>query len=180
MSNRINNKYEYRGGLLDSLQVEHTASDVRNEDEYRKKVLNGLGAEYTDDGINQKSLYRAKVVEGLASLGGGGSSDFSTAKMTIINNKTTTTVGDIQCTNCPVVSVEDEVLYNGFYVEANNQSVFDVVLYKGHAHIDDIQTGAGFNESVDFETEVSVSGNVVLNSDDYDIDITGDCTITIS
>lgn len=110
-------------------------------------------------------------------FGGGGSSDFSTAKMTVINNKTGTTVDDVQCHSCPVVLVKYNELNGGFSVEANSQSVIDVILYKGHAHIYEMVTHVPNDIPVDLDTEVSLSGGAVL---DDGIDITGDCTITIS
>ena len=108
--------------------------------------------------------------------GGGGSSDFSTAKMTVINNKEWT----IQVNDCPVASVEDEMLFGGFSVNANRQSVFDVIIYKGYAHIFEMVTGVSIDTPVDLETEASLSGNAEYDAEDGLIDITGDCTITIS
>ena len=108
--------------------------------------------------------------------GGGGSSDFSTAEVTIINNKE----WHIQAADCPVALVEDEMLFGGFSVNPNSQSVFDVIIYKGYAHILEIMTGASLDTPIDLETEASLSGNAVYNAEDELIDITGDCTITIS
>ena len=157
----IKNKYDYRGGVLEALNVEHTPSDLRNEDEYRKKVLEGFGVEYTDDDINQMSLFREKVVEGLASgSGGGGSSDFSTAEVTFINN-----------TNA-------EEYINGAFIGSDmlqyvseigtGTSTKQAVIYK-----------SGSKAYVDDETAtISVSGDATYN--DGVITITGNCTITIS
>ena len=108
--------------------------------------------------------------------GGGGSSDFSTAKLTVINNKE----WYIQAADCPVALVEDEMLFGGFSVNANSQSVFDVIIYKGYAHILEIVTGASLDTPIDLETEASLSGNAAYNAEDVLIEITGDCTITIS
>lgn len=107
---------------------------------------------------------------------GGGSSDFNTAQMTVINNK----AWHVQCTDCPVASVEDEMLFGGFYVDANSQSVFDVIIYKGYAHILEIVTGVSLDNPIDLETEASLSGNAEYDAEDGLIAITGDCTITIS
>lgn len=108
--------------------------------------------------------------------GGGGSSDFSTAKMTVINNKARA----IQVIDCPVASFEDEMLFGGFSVDANHQSIFDVIIFKGHAHIFEMVTGISYDTPVDLETEASVSGNAEYDAEEEFIDITGDCTITIS
>jgi len=108
--------------------------------------------------------------------GGGGSSDFITAKLTVINNKE----WHIQAADCPVALVEDEMLFGGFSVNANSQSVFDVIIYKGHAYIFEMVTGVSLDTPIDLETEASLSGNAAYNAEDELIDITGDCTITIS
>lgn len=108
--------------------------------------------------------------------GGGGSSDFSTAKMTVINNKTRT----IQVNDCPVVSVDDEMLFGGFSVDGNSQLVFDVIIYKGYAHILEMLTGVSLDTPVDLETEASLSGDAEYDAEDGFIAIAGDCTITIS
>lgn len=159
----------------DIVFYDKTYEDANSTFEFVMITLNELEgtqthslAELIDDGF---------TITPFINGGGGGSSDFSTAKMTVINNKTVTTVGDIQCDNCPTVLAEYEELKGGFYVEANSQSIIDVVLYKGHAHIYEIKTGSAFVEDVNLETEVSLSGNAVYNDG---IDITGDCTISIS
>lgn len=109
--------------------------------------------------------------------GGGGESDFSTAKMTVINNKGWI----IKVNDCPVESVDDdEMLFGGFSVNGNNQLVFDVIIYKGYAHILEMVTGVSLDTPVDLETEVSLSGNAEYDAEEEFIAITGDCTITIS
>jgi len=108
--------------------------------------------------------------------GGGGSSDFITAKLTVINNKE----WHIQAADCPVALVEDEMLFGGFSVNASSQSVFDVIIYKGYAHIFEMVTGVSLDTPIDLETEASLSGNATYNAEDEVIEITGDCTITIS
>lgn len=159
----INNKYEYRSGLLNSLKVQHTASDVRNEDEYRKKVLNGLGVEYTDDDINQKNLYRAKVVEGLASSGGGGgSSDFSTAEVTIIKKE-----------ESPNGLILPAISDDTCEIQQYQSGIYTVPLYKGSLFIMDMPN-LGIIESVSGDIEEVGEGK------DYYYRIFGDCTITIS
>ena len=171
MANGINNKYEYRSGLLDSLKVQHTASDVRNEDEYRKKVLNGLGVEYTEDDINQKNLYRAKVVEGLASSGGGGSSDFSTAQVTLIG-KDGVIAGDVYL---PITldgedGMPDVAFFLANYV-ANQQHTYNAIMYKG-ATLGRIANTAGRSIESIIGNAQDMGNGLLL--------ITGDCTITIS
>lgn len=171
MANGINNQYEYRSRLLDSLKVQHTASDVRNEDEYRKKVLNGLGVEYTEDDINQKNLYRAKVVEGLASSGGGGgSSDFSTAEVTVVNNRSDNKVG---VAGCCVFSLDGiQASMANIPCDTRGTYAYECILYKGKALVD-----VTYAEGV----TMAYAGDIEVRSDSgYDSClITGDCTITI-
>lgn len=170
MANGINNKYEYRSGLLDSLNVQHTASDVRNEDEYRKKVLNGLGVEYTEDDINQKNLYRAKVVEGLASSeGGGGESDFSTARVAILN------------ASGKLVTFSPFARILGDEIDASPYNVMSVstpqdcyaVLYRGQTYI-------AFDTEPPTTENIATEGGVEYDESDGTFIVTGDCTITIS
>jgi hypothetical protein len=123
----------------------------------------------SDEGANGYSSVTVNVE-------GGGSSDFITAKLTVINNKE----WHIQAADCPVALVEDEMLFGGFSVNANSQSVFDVIIYKGHAYIFEMVTGVSLDTPIDLETEASLSGNAAYNAEDELIDITGDCTITIS
>ena len=148
-------------GVLDSLKV--NGSEIETPSGKITITENG-----TDIDIAQYALADVAVE-------GGGSSDFSTAKLTVINNKE----WHIQAADCPVALVEDEMLFGGFSVNANSQSVFDVIIYKGYAHILEIMTGASLDTPIDLETEASLSGNAVYNAEDELIDITGDCTITI-
>ena len=71
---------EYRAEVLEQLGA--TAEDLRNEPSWRAKVLEALGAEYTDEDTRNFERYRLKVLENLSG-GGGGSSDFSTAEVTV-------------------------------------------------------------------------------------------------
>lgn len=95
---------------------------------------------------------------------GGGSSDFSTATVTIINSALTS--GDIF-----VVYIDpiDEYLTTAKMI-FNNEEIINLqaVLYKG------VQLAAIEVE----QGSVSVSGNITYN--DGELLITGDCTITIS
>lgn len=165
----INNKYDYRDGILNALEVEHTPHDVRNEDEYRKKVLDGFGVEYTDDDINQKNLFREKVVSGLASGGGGGGGgDLSTAEVTF-DISTGKQVGIDGITIATVDGIE--FLASGEY-NVNNNDQIKAVLFKGEGSIVVLPTGI---------SDVTVTGDATVDYDgDYYVDITGDCTITIS
>lgn len=101
--------------------------------------------------------------------GGGGSSDFSTAEVTTINN-----IGNSYPTGLSEVLENDE-FYEGFpsslydlYIRGGTET-HNCVLYKGHA-VAFLSNG-----------NISVSGNIEkMFDDDVVYLITGDCTITIS
>lgn len=64
-------------------------SNVRNYEEYRAEVLDRLGDDYTVEDLRNTERWRLRVLDMLSGggSGGGGSSDFSTAEVTInINN----------------------------------------------------------------------------------------------
>lgn len=99
-----------------------------------------------------------KIEQGIAS--GGGSSDFSTAKLTVTGSSTF---------GIPI-SISRVSSYEGTEATApaiSENGIYDVILYKGVAF------GA-------FDTEESVSITGSGEYDDGDLIITGDCTITIS
>ena len=88
----------------------------------------------------------------------GGSSDFSTAEVTL----SATGDGSLQ-----IASIIDNELHQSvaFFIES-----FEAVLYKG-SQVCDISV---------IEGTITVSGDAVYDSDEQTITITGDCTITIS
>lgn len=114
----------------------------------------------------------ALVAEGLVTEiegGGGGSSDFSTATIHIVNPAVSAVQG-----HCPrLVDVADGVTYAGttLYTEEEEQD-FTVILY-GH-------NGAFLS----FDSEAltyATSGNIERIDPDYpDFLVTGDCTVTVS
>lgn len=101
-------------------------------------------------------------------IGGGGTSDFSTAKVTVVNNVDS----EWSPNNTPFLS-SDELIgeHIGFsvYVESAGTYEFTVPLYKG-------KCVWGISE----DHGKSFSGNITY-IEDYNMSlITGDCTITIS
>lgn len=100
--------------------------------------------------------------------GGGGSSDFSTARVTIVNTTTT----DVVIYMAVQLDVEEEdysaLMYEAYVVEGETLTV-TAVLYKG-------AVVAYLNRAEDFN--VSVSGSAEYDRPNFDI--TGDCTISIS
>lgn len=165
----INNKYDYRDGILNALKAEHTPHDVRNEDEYRKKVLDGFGVEYTDDDINQKNLFREKVVSGLAS-GGGGGGDLSIAEVifSVTGNASATLYDFVVIADLPsgnrTLTHFDELVIN-----SSSASIYTIPMVDGKIDM-----------GISSEDTITTSGNVEYLPDDEYIIITGDCTITIS
>ena len=107
--------------------------------------------------------------------GGGGSSDFSTAEVTIINNANNSVDFTVPLAleegefddNSPALCFAS----NG-YVDGGNTFTMKVVLYKG--------TGAFVLSSVDV-SQVTLTGDIVpIFEDGLEYYVTGDCTITIS
>ena len=92
--------------------------------------------------------------------GGGGSSDFSTAEVTITNNSENPALffGSF---------IVDNSITHGFNVSENTTETLTVVLYKGVSVM-----------GVDDELNVVVTGDITYS--DWDFTITGDGTITIS
>ena len=168
------NVFEFRSGLLDALGVEHSEADAKNEERLRAKMLDGLGVEYNQNDVNQFDLFRAKLVEGVGNYsGGGGSSDFSTAEVTI-NNESGKTIPVIYIQNV----IEENALgagspsgvINAAYNIGSTGSI-RVPLYKGGALW---QIG---DELLNYEISVSGSATKVSSAIYH---ITGDCVITIS
>ena len=92
--------------------------------------------------------------------GGGGSSDFSTAEVTIVNNSSTSF-------NPQLAIIEDETLKSTGNITKQNSATFnEVLLYKGSRSF----AVALLTPTV--EGNASVSGSTVT--------ITGDCVITLT
>ena len=107
---------------------------------------------------NLNTLLGEQLLEGGGS-GGGGESDFSTAKVTVVNE-------DALEIKVPLaVNVDNEKLSTtGIY----ESGVYDVILYGGSC----------YGAIPEMQAVVSVSGDIVLKEYNYII-ITGDGTITI-
>ena len=107
---------------------------------------------------------------------GGGSSDFSTAEVTI-------TVGNVEhsLTFDPFAYADsyDEMLYTKINVNVETESTYDAVLYKGHSYV---QLWDYDTESYYDITKVSITGDIetIGDAEDWTLDITGNGTITIS
>lgn len=163
----IRNFEEYRRQVLDSLGEDYTVEDLRNEGKWRTRVLDALGVEYDTSDTSYFERYRLKVLEGLQGGGGGGSSDFSTAEVTLINSSERDSYYSIS-----FLSVDSE---NGCYFEfiryVTTELTLTVPLYKGKAKI-------SFSIDLITEDEPITTGGVSID-EDYDyIIITGDGTFS--
>lgn len=93
----------------------------------------------------------------------GGSSDFSTAQVTIVNN------GSAECEGSAVYIASypsGELLDSVFYVDAGNSDTLTCVLYKGLTPLD----VNGWQVTVEGDAEI----------DGFFVIITGNCTITLT
>ena len=134
-------------------------ANVRNYEEYRAEVLERLGDDYTVEDLRNTERWRLRVLDMLSGggSGGGGESDFSTAKLTY------EVVGHVTTPPIYISRIWDNAMSSLIPVAGT----YDVVLYKGLAY--------GILET---DANVSVEGSIEY--DDGDLIITGDCTITIS
>lgn len=97
--------------------------------------------------------------------GGGGSSDFSTAEVTVLNNTEELIEGIyVSVVDTPISTVRPMNT-----LSFNSSRTYIVPLYKGSCYW-----------VFDGTANVSVSGNIEWDSENRTAFITGDCTITIS
>ena len=103
--------------------------------------------------------------------GGGGGSDFSTAKLTLVNTKATAYT-DNEFYACVLEEYDEDQLepipYGEMYLEGNQTLALDVILYKGNAHI-----GIAYSH-VDY-----TQGDIEYDSGYGSYHITGDATVRI-
>ena len=105
---------------------------------------------------------KMNALEQAVASGGGGSSDFDTAEMTIVTEST-------EQINAPFIAhapMEPSFDYINAFSQVVPSGTYDVVLYKGNAVIQILN-----NATVSGDIE-DLSGGMYL--------VTGDCTITIS
>jgi len=162
----MRNKWEFYGSILEALGVDYTDAELKNNETLRAKLLEGLGVEHTYDDVNQYPLWREKLVEGVGNMsGGGGSSDFSTAEVTV-NGKPTFFVAE-------VASLTENGL-QGTCRKSPSENSFTVVLYQGSTIMQGVK---GITPSFSIPTDET---NILLDESNGWYVITGDCTITIS
>ena len=111
--------------------------------------------------------------------GGGGSSDFSTAEVTLVNSANTNLAVML-----PVLYEADPPFDPNAFVRgalsllANETFVLNVPLYKGHCLIKKGVSGDRIDGQTVATTYTVTSGSATSSMEG--VDITGDCTITIS
>lgn len=140
-----------------------------------EQAVGDMNMSYTPNTWSDGDILSAEKMNALeqAVASGGGSSDFSTAQVTFVNNTGASSVASVP--NC----VEENALGSGspatvtYFVPTQDATpvVANVPLYKGSCY--------GFWDTNDEQFEISVSGDVALMGGGT-ILITGDCTITIS
>lgn len=102
----------------------------------------------------------ARKLSGGGGGGGGGDSDFSTATMTVI--------GSPSIRMSTILDVPSYGLTGSYYSNAELDSPYTVILYKGKAYLE-------------IRGEVtSISGSASIDSMTGMLVVTGDCTITTS
>ena len=116
------------------------------------------------DEVNKAVIIDADDVE-TPICGGGGDSDFTTAKLTV----TYTGISNAKLVHCANI---DGGMVNPFiHIGARETETFDIVLYKDKAVID-------INAAITHI--VSYSGDIHLEGDPEYLVATGDCAITIN
>jgi len=114
---------------------------------------------------------RLNALEQGIAEGSSGSSDFSTAEMTVTNGSTVPFSG-----NGCILNDEDSIAIGDFYVEGDD--VINLILYKGSSQIT-------LYDSI-YKNTVALAGDVEGYDDIFETNkykgftVTGDCTITIS
>jgi len=112
------------------------------------------------------------IEQAIASVEGGGSSDFSTAEVTITNN-----AGDEEtAVEMSLVCVDDDQMQTSTAVDKGYSSNITAVLYKGNTYCypyGDVL----YSYTVTGDAEVYADPDT---GDEYGVIITGDCTITIT
>ena len=118
--------------------------------------------------------------QAVASGGGGGSSDFSTAEVTIINSASdyrVVLIATVQEAFPPFVP--SDLVASSVTLAGDETAVFTMPLYKGLGVITKGNTGDTFYGDTIATTLAVTSGSATVDDND-DIQVTGDCTITIS
>lgn len=131
-------------------------------------------------GTNSQLVFPNGFVSAIGNIsGGGGSSDFSTAEVTIVNsaNINLAVIIPVLFEAAPPFNPNAQVI--GFAnIMANETIVFNVPLYKGHCVIVKGTSGDRMQGDTVATSFTVTSGSATSSLDG--VDITGDCSITVS
>lgn len=105
----------------------------------------------------------------------GGSSDFSTATVTLNITPPEGVTGIDEYVMAGLSFPDDEITYSGTFVCENSET--EILLYDGYGIITAIQSHKVADYELDPET-ITTTGNVVYQSDENLFIVTGDCTIS--
>lgn len=134
-------------------------------------AVGDMNMSYTPNTWSDGDILSAEKMNALeqavASGGGGGSSDFSTAQVTVVNN----TNDNVLCYAPVILESPAPIIPSSalgyFSVSENSSTAETLIMYKGEG-------------DMTIETEASLSGSGDVEIDSNNAYITGDCTITIS
>lgn len=98
--------------------------------------------------------------------GGGGGGDYTTAKVTIINNS-----GQDFVAACPIIIFDNRMIVTIDSADMSADLPFDVVLYKG---------AGGLDLPGDISATMTATGNITISGSRKNAIIRGTGTITIS
>ena len=133
-----------------------------------EQAVGDLNMSYTPNVWQNGDILTADKMNALeqavASGGGGGSSDFSTAEVMLINN----TENSIDIYGLCII--EDGDLVTGAGIASNTTKTIPVVLYEGNSSLGVLETTA----------TVTTTGDIEYDADFGDLSVTGNGTITIS
>ena len=116
---------------------------------------------------NTNRAVLSDMLNQLAEGGGGGSSDFSTATVTIVNN-----YNEVFGLGMPMVDDDGGIYMEGF--RGIDSGTYTIVINTTNGIY-----LVGDNYDVG-DPQISVSGDAIHIPDTLDVIVTGDCTITIS
>lgn len=174
----IKQREKWRSKVLDGWGVEYELDDLKQFERWRKKCLEGLGKNGGGGGITVKSLsvtengtYTAPTGKAYSpvtvNVSGGGSSDFSTATVTLISDNGNQ--GRFIVSMPSIDNIGDN-LYGDVAVEVGESQTVTAVLYKSKLIID-------MNHGYYMISTSRSTGAYTINNG-YLV-ITGDCTLVL-
>ena len=118
---------------------------------------------------NTNRAVLSSMLNQLTEGGGGGSSDFSTAEVTIVANNASGSCIVPRCIEAGELAPEAPAMLDAIVSFENEEIVFNAVLYKGMAVADFASNRV-----------TSVTGDAMWDEEDSSVYIMGNCTITVT